>query len=71
MRRIDQRTVLRYRALFGAGFIALGGVTLWRVLVAPAPGANKTMGGLLALGMVGLGIARIVQYARARNAARR
>ncbi len=71
MRRVDRSTVLRYRALFGVGFVALGAVTLWRVLATPAPGANKTLGVLLALAMVGLGIARIVQYARARTAARR
>ena len=67
MRRIDQSTVLGYRALFGVGFVALGGVTLWRILVTPAPGANKTLGVLLAVVMIGLGITRIAQYARGRR----
>lgn len=71
MKRIDQRTVLGYRAMFGVGFLALGGVTLWRILITPAPGANKTLGMLLAVAMIGLGITRIAQYVRARNTARR
>jgi hypothetical protein len=69
VRGINQSTVLGYRALFGVGFVALGGVTLWRILVTPAPGANKTLGLLLATAMIGLGVARIVQYVRARNTA--
>ena len=71
MRRINQSTMLGYRALFGIGFVALGGVTLWRILITPAPGTNKTLGTLLALAMIGLGTARIVQYVRARNTAPR
>ncbi len=71
MKRIDQSTVLGYRAMFGVGFLALGGVTLWRILITPAPGANKTLGLLLAVAMIGLGITRIAQYVRARNTARR
>jgi hypothetical protein len=67
VRRIDQSTVLGYRALFGAGFVALGGVTLWRILIAPAPPANKTLGVVLAVVMIGLGITRIAQYARGRG----
>jgi hypothetical protein len=71
VKRIDQSTVLGYRAMFGVGFLALGGVTLWRILITPAPGANKTLGTLLAVAMIGLGITRIAQYVRARNTARR
>jgi hypothetical protein len=71
VRRIDQSTVLGYRALFGVGFIALGALTLWRILVTPAPGANKSLGVLLAVALVGLGITRIVQYLRGRNPAPR
>ncbi len=71
MRRIDQSTVLGYRALFGVGFVALGALTLWRILVTPAPGANKSLGVLLAVVLIGLGITRIVQYVRGRNAVSR
>lgn len=71
MRRIDQSTVLGYRALFGVGFVALGALTLWRILVTPAPGANKSLGVLLAVVLIGLGITRIVQYVRGRNTAAR
>ena len=71
MRRIDQSTVLGYRALFGVGFVALGALTLWRILITPAPGANKSLGVLLAVVLIGLGITRIVQYVRGRNAVSR
>lgn len=62
--RVNRTTVLRYRAFFGVGFIALGGVTLWRVAVAAAPPNSKLIGGLLAVAMIGLGVARVMQYAR-------
>lgn len=71
MKRIDQSTVLGYRALFGIGFVALGALTLWRILITPAPGANKSLGVLLAVVLIGLGITRIVQYVRGRNPAAR
>jgi hypothetical protein len=64
---MDRRTVLRYRAVFGAGFVVLGVVTLWRVLAAPAAAANKPLGVLLALTMLGLGVVRIAQYLRAQR----
>ena len=67
-RRVDRGVVLGYRAVFGVGFVVLGGATLWRVLATPAPAANKALGALLALAMVGLGAARIAQYVRARRA---
>ncbi len=67
MRRINQSSVLGYRALFGVGFIALGGATLWRILSAPAPGGKKTLGVALSVVLIGLGITRIAQYARARG----
>lgn len=62
--RVNQRAVLRYRAFFGAGFIVLGAVTLWRVLAVPAAPNSKLLGALLAVAMIGLGIARIMQYLR-------
>jgi hypothetical protein len=67
-RRIDRNAILGYRAVFGAGFVVLGAATLWRVLATPAAAANKTLGVLLALALVGLGVTRIAQYARARRA---
>ena len=66
--RINQRMLLRYRAVFGAGFVLLGAVTVWRVLAATAPPNSKILGGLLGVVMVGLGIARIMQYVRGRGA---
>jgi hypothetical protein len=65
--RIDRRVVLRYRAAFGAGFIALGCVVLWRILMQPAPAANKGLGVVLALAMIGLGVARVATYVKARR----
>jgi hypothetical protein len=62
--RNDRRIVYRYRAAFGLGFLVLGGVTLYRVAVIDAPFSNKILGGLLALAMLALGVARLVQYAR-------
>ena len=67
--RVSSTTVLRYRAAFGLGFIVLGAVTLWRVLVAAAPPNSKILGALLAVAMVGLGAARMLQYARHRRGA--
>ncbi|GAC1573633.1 MAG: hypothetical protein NVS3B7_05120 [Candidatus Elarobacter sp.] len=65
--RVNSSAVLRFRAAFGLGFIVLGGVTLWRVIVAAAPPNSKIMGGLLAVAMIGLGIARMMQYVRAKR----
>jgi hypothetical protein len=65
--RVDRRVVLRYRAAFGVGFIALGAVVLWRILMQPAPPANKTLGVFLAIAMMALGIARVVTYVKARR----
>lgn len=65
--RVDRRTVVRYRAAFGVGFIALGLVVLWRIIVQPAPAANKGLGVVLALAMIGLGVARIMTYLKARR----
>lgn len=62
--RVNQTIVLRYRAFFGVGFIGLGAVTLWRVAVASAPPNSKLLGGLLAVAMIGLGVARVMQYVR-------
>ncbi len=66
--RVDRSAIYRFRAMFGLGFIALGVVTLWRVAAAPAPTNSKIIGVILALGLIGLGVARIVQYARIRAA---
>ncbi|HTJ25881.1 MAG TPA: hypothetical protein VMA36_06940 [Candidatus Limnocylindria bacterium] len=65
--RIDRRVVLRYRAAFGVGFLALGLVMLWRILAQPAPPASKMLGALLAVVLMGLGATRIVLYLRARR----
>lgn len=67
--RLNQRILLRYRAVFGAGFVLLGAVTVWRVIVASAPANNKILGALLGIVMVGLGVARIMQYVRGRDGA--
>jgi len=67
--RLNQRILLRYRAVFGAGFVLLGAVTVWRVIVASAPANNKILGALLGIVMVGLGVARIMQYVRGRGGA--
>ena len=65
--RVDRDAIYRFRAFFGLGFVVLGVVTLWRVAVAPAPANNKILGTLLAVAMIGLGTARLVQYARYRR----
>jgi len=65
--RSDRRTVYRYRAVFGFGFLVLGAVTLYRVAVVDAPFGNKILGGLLALAMLALGVARLAQYVRFRR----
>jgi uncharacterized membrane protein HdeD (DUF308 family) len=65
--RIDRPTVLRYRALFGLGFIILGLVMVTRVVVTPAPANSKVLGALLGLAILALGVARVVQYAKARR----
>lgn len=67
--RVNQRLLLRYRAAFGVGFMVLGAVTLWRVAAATAPATNKIIGALLAVAMIGLGLARIMQYVRGRGGA--
>ncbi|MBV8751013.1 MAG: hypothetical protein JO103_15000 [Candidatus Eremiobacteraeota bacterium] len=65
--RVNQRTVYRYRAGFGLGFVVLGAVTLYRVAVAPAPANTKILGLLLALALMALGGTRIAQYLRVRR----
>ena len=65
--RIDRRSVYLYRALFGVGFVVLGAVTAYRVVVAHAPPGSKTLGLLLAVVMIGLGGVCIGQYVRARR----
>jgi hypothetical protein len=65
--RVDRRSIYRMRAAFGLGFIILGLVTVWRIATAPAPPNSKLIGGLLALVLIGLGTARVVQYVRLRN----
>ncbi|HEX3469351.1 MAG TPA: hypothetical protein VHT05_14820 [Candidatus Elarobacter sp.] len=67
MRSIN-RTVYLSRALFGLAFIALGGVSAFRVLFKPAPPSYKVLGLTLAVVMVALGCVRIGQYLRWRNA---
>jgi hypothetical protein len=62
--RNDRRIVYRYRAAFGLGFLVLGAVTLYRVAVIAAPPSNKILGASLAVAMIALGVARLVQYAR-------
>jgi len=59
--------VLSGHGLEAADQMVLGAVTLWRVAVAPAPPNNKILGVLLAVVMIGLGAARLVQYARYRQ----
>ena len=68
--RVDPSTIARMRAFFGAGFIALGAVTLFQVARSPAPNNSKIIGIVLALGLIVLGVARIVQYVRVRGAGR-
>jgi len=65
--RRPNRTILTYRALFGGGFVVLGLVTLWRIVVVPAPSANKLLGLVLAAAMIALGVTRIAQYLRDRG----
>lgn len=65
--RVTPNTVLGLRAVFGFLFVALGAVTLWHVLVAPAPLASKAIGGVLALGMIVLGGVRVGMYVRTRK----
>ena len=67
--RVNQTTVLRYRAAFGLGFIVLGVVTLWRVATAAAPPQSKLIGAALAIVLIALGVVRVRQYARARRGA--
>jgi hypothetical protein len=52
------------RAMFGVGFLVLGGIALYRVVIAPAPPGNKIIGSALGLAMIALGIFRITQYLR-------
>jgi hypothetical protein len=65
--RTRQTAVLRFRAVFGLGFLLLGLVMLWRVALAGAPAQNKLIGLAFALVMIGLGVVRIRDYARARR----
>ena len=68
--RVEPLVIARMRALFGVGFIVLGALTLWRVATTPVPNNSKTIGIVLAVGLAALGVARIVQYVRVRNARR-
>jgi hypothetical protein len=65
--RVNQTAVLRYRAVFGAGFILLGLVTLWRVAAASAPAQSKITGLALAVVMIALGVVRLMPFLRARR----
>jgi hypothetical protein len=65
--RSRQPILYGYRATFGLGFVVLGAVTLWRVATVPVPPGNKVVGVVLALAMIALGTARIVQYVRYRR----
>jgi hypothetical protein len=65
--RVDRRVIVRYRAAFGLGFIVFGIVVLWRLLIQPAPAANKGLGVVLAIAMIGLGVARVAMYLKARR----
>ena len=68
--RVDRSAVYRMRALFGGGFIVLGALTLWRIATSPAPNSSKVIGLVLAIALIGLGGARVVQYVRMRRAGR-
>ncbi len=57
--RVDRETVLRYRALFGLGFIVLGALMIVRVAVAAAPPSSKILGLLLGVAVLALGIVRV------------
>ncbi len=65
--RTNQTAVLRFRAVFGLGFLLLGLVMAWRVGFAAAPAQNKLIGIVFALVMIALGVVRIRDYARARG----
>ncbi len=56
------------RALFGVGFLVLGGIALYRVAIAPAPPGNKIIGSALGIAMIALGAFRIGQYFRWKRA---
>jgi hypothetical protein len=62
-----QPAVYAYRAAFGLGFVVLGAVTLWKVASVAVPAGNKIIGAALAVAMIALGAARIVQYVRYRR----
>jgi uncharacterized membrane protein HdeD (DUF308 family) len=68
--RARYQVVYVSRALFGVGFIVLGALALARVLATSAPSSSKAVGAALGVAMIGLGIARIVQYLRWRRGAR-
>jgi len=58
----------RSRAVFGFGFVVLGAIALYRVvLAAGAPLNSKLIGGALGVAMIGLGVFRIAQYERWRR----
>ena len=65
--RVDRRAIYRMRAAFGLGFILLGLVTVWRVATTPAAQTSRVIGWLLAIALIGLGAARVVQFVRMRN----
>jgi hypothetical protein len=67
--RTNQTAVLRFRAVFGLGFLLLGLVMLWRVLLTAAPAQNKLVGLAFGLVMIALGVVRVRDYARARRGA--
>jgi hypothetical protein len=66
--RADRAATYRYRAVFGGGFVVLGAVMFWRVAAAPAPFTSKLLGLAFAIALLGLGVARIVQYLRSAQA---
>jgi hypothetical protein len=65
--RTNQTAVLRFRAVFGLGFLLLGLVMLWRIALTAAPAQNKIIGFVFALVMIALGVVRVRDYARARR----
>jgi hypothetical protein len=65
--RVDPRSIYRLRAAFGLGFVGLGIVTLWRVATVPAGTNGKLIGGVLAVALIALGTARVLQFVRQRK----
>ena len=58
---------LRYRAIFGLGYLLLGALALWRLAAAPGVPQAKILGALVCAAMIALGAWRIGEYLRARG----